>query len=216
MQFAVPLREPNSAAQPLITRTVEEKPEEPFELPWTRPAARVIGPQAQSPLSFSGKEGHGNDKSDQDEWIPETDAEEPGEEMKEERGEEARFEGTTGRNVRPFPIFTVLASKKAEGDQKKKRAAVRKGIPGIKKRRGGKSADQEDMPPTPWGCEWVKANDGWSLWRVWWVRDVTGEKVKMSRYAGTLSYPAWHVMKEYDDEKFISIIGQRIRRYGKR
>ncbi|MCI0660434.1 MAG: hypothetical protein L0220_05110 [Acidobacteria bacterium] len=200
MYFAAPVYEPNSAAQPLITRAVEEKSEEPFDLPWTRPEARVIGPQAQGPLSFSGKESH--DKTDEEEWVPETVA------------EEARLEGTKDSDVMLFPDLSV--SENQDEGQKKKRLAVRQGIPGIKRGRGGKSADP-DMPPTPWGCEWIKTSNGWNLWRVWWVRDkVTGEKIKMSRYAGALSYPAWHVMKEYDDEKFISIIGQRVRRYSKR
>lgn|GEM_PF-5959667 len=203
MQFAAPVYKPDSAAQPLITRTVEdleEISEEPFDLSWTKPAARVTGPQAQGPLSFSGKDSR--DQTDEEKLAPETDA------------EEARLEGTNDSDRMLFPALSVLENQ-AEG-QKKKRVAVRQGIPGIKRRRGGKSADP-DMPPTPWGCEWVKTSNGWNLWRVWWVRDkVTGEKIKISRYAGALSYPAWHVMKEYDDEKFISIIGQRVRRYSKR
>jgi hypothetical protein len=206
MYFAAPVHEPDSAAQPLITRPVEEMPEEPFELSWTRPAARVIGPQAQGPLSFPGKESPGNDNTEdnteEEEWIPETVA------------EEARLEGTDGGNVRQFPLLAGLPDQ--DEGEKKKRAVARQGIPGIKRRRGGESVDP-DMPPTPWGCEWIKTSNGWNLWKIWWVRDkVTGEKIKMSRYAGALSYPAWHVMKDYDDEKFISIIGQRIRRYGKR
>jgi len=200
MYFAAPVHEPDSAAQPLITRPVEEMPEEPFELSWGRPAARVIGPQAQGPLSFTGKEPTGDDKLDEEE-SPETVA------------EEEKIEGTDGQEIL-FPLLTGLADQAER--HKKKRVAVRQGIPGIKRRRGGQSADP-DMPPTPWGCEWIKTSSGWNLWRIWWVRDkLTGEKIKMSRYAGALSYPAWHVMKEYDDEKFISIIGQRVRRYGKR
>jgi hypothetical protein len=196
MQFAAPVREPDSAAQPLITRPVEEMPVEQLELPWTKPAARVIGPQAQVPLSFIGKESSANDKTEQitelEDWTPETVVEETG------------LEGGSDQNIMP------ALTKRDEGQ--KKRVRVRQGIPGIKRRRGGGSADQ-DMPPTPWGCEWIRTSNGWNLWRVWWVRDkLTGEKVKMSRYAGALSFPAWHVMKDYDDEKFISIIGQRIRK----
>jgi hypothetical protein len=197
MYFSAPVHEPDSAAEPLITRTGEEMPEEPFESSWTRPAARVVGPQAQGSLSFAAKESTEDDKTDEEEWTADTVVE----------------EDTEDRNIELFPDLTGLSN---QDESRKKRVAARQGIPGIKRRRGGKSADP-DMPPTPWGCEWVKTSNGWNLWRYWWVRDkLTGEKIKMSRYAGALSFPAWHVMKEYDDEKFISIIGQRIRRYGKR
>lgn len=73
------------------------------------------------------------------------------------------------------------------------------------------------MPPTPWGCEWRRSDDGWNLWRCWSEKDgQLSRRVKKSRYAGYLSNEAWAVLKDYDYETFLSIIGQRLRRYGKR
>lgn len=72
-------------------------------------------------------------------------------------------------------------------------------------------------PPTPWGCEWRPDQEGWGLWRCWSEKDaLTGSKIRKSRYAGHLSAGAWEVMREYDYETFLSIIGQRFRRHGKR
>ncbi len=73
------------------------------------------------------------------------------------------------------------------------------------------------MPPTPWGCEWSRSDDGWNLWRNRWEKDSdTGKRNKKSRYAGSLSRDAWDVMKDYDDETVISIIGQQLRRHSQR
>lgn len=85
---------------------------------------------------------------------------------------------------------------------------------GLKKSRGkGPAAG----PPTPWGCEWRRDDQGWNLWRCWTERDeATGKRVPRSRYAGYLSHEAWEVLKGYDYEAFLSIIGQRFRRHGKR
>jgi hypothetical protein len=89
-------------------------------------------------------------------------------------------------------------------------------VRGIKKRKKGKKGE-EDGPPTPRGCQWLKTDNGWNLWRYWTERDpLTGEKIRKTRYAGFLSQEAWEIMKDYDYETFISIIGQRLRRYGQR
>jgi hypothetical protein len=74
-----------------------------------------------------------------------------------------------------------------------------------------------DMPPTPRGCEWRRSDDGLNLWRCWtdWDDDKT-KRIKKSRYAGHLSDDAWRIMKEYDHEAFISIVGERLRRHSGR
>jgi hypothetical protein len=74
-----------------------------------------------------------------------------------------------------------------------------------------------DWPPTPRGCEWRRSDDGLNLWRCWtdWDDDKT-KRIKKSRYAGHLSDDAWRIMKEYDHEAFISIVGERLRRHSGR
>ena len=74
-----------------------------------------------------------------------------------------------------------------------------------------------DWPPTPRGCEWRRSDDGLNLWRCWtdWDEDKT-KRIKKSRYAGHLSDEAWRIMKEYDHEAFISIVGERLRRHSGR
>jgi hypothetical protein len=76
---------------------------------------------------------------------------------------------------------------------------------------------EQDLPPTPRGCEWRRSDDGLNLWRCWteWDADKT-QRIKKSRYAGTLSHDAWQIMKEYDHEAFISTVGERLRRHGGR
>ena len=79
----------------------------------------------------------------------------------------------------------------------------------------GVGADQS--PPTPWGCEWRRADNGWNLWRCWSERESPdAPRVRRSRYAGFLSHDGWEVLKGYDYETFLAILGQRLRRYGKR
>jgi hypothetical protein len=75
----------------------------------------------------------------------------------------------------------------------------------------------QDWPPAPRGCEWRRSDDGLNLWRCWtdWDDDKT-RKIRKSRYAGHLSDDAWRIMKEYDHEAFISIVGERLRRHGGR
>jgi hypothetical protein len=135
------------------------------------------------------------------------------------------LEGTSGQTWMPF--MPVVQNGMESGVAENSNGSGRKNglrtkgsqitTPGIKKRKIGKNGD-DDMPPTPWGCEWVKTDDGWSLWRYRWDKDgSTGERIKIKRYAGSLSHEAWRVLKEaYDSETFISIIGRRARRYGKR
>jgi hypothetical protein len=87
--------------------------------------------------------------------------------------------------------------------------------PGLKKL--NKKQRALDFPPTPRGCEWRRSDDGLNLWRRWteWDDDKT-KKIKKSRYAGHLSDDAWRIMKEYDHEAFISIVGERLRRHSGR
>lgn len=136
----------------------------------------------------------------------------------------ARYDGTNGRphlsvisdldssgNASNYTGFDRALSRtgKEPGKQKQNKT-------GLKKNKKTGSGLQE-MPPTPFGCEWKEADDGWNLWRYWSEKDAqSGLRIKKSRYAGTLSNEAWHVMKDYDYETFISVIGQRLRRYGKR
>lgn len=85
------------------------------------------------------------------------------------------------------------------------------------KRRSLKKALKLDMPPTPVGCEWRETDGGWNLFRCWSERDeVLGGRYKKERYVGFLGKEAWQVMKQYDYETFISIIGQRFRRHSGR
>jgi hypothetical protein len=89
------------------------------------------------------------------------------------------------------------------------------------RRRGLKKLNSKqialDWPPAPRGCEWRRSDDGLNLWRCWtdWDDD-KAKKIKKSRYAGHLSDDAWRIMKEYDHEAFISIVGERLRRHGGR
>lgn len=128
---------------------------------------------------------------------------------------EARYDGTNGR-----PALSLVREGPRKG-RPQPTAGVRKSAPGgrtagLKKPRKG-SSGASDLPPTPWGCEWKRVDDGWNLWRYWSEKeDSTGRRIKKSRYAGTLSHEAWQVMKDYDYETFISVVGQRLRRYGKR
>jgi hypothetical protein len=74
-----------------------------------------------------------------------------------------------------------------------------------------------DLPPTPRGCEWRRSDEGLNLWHCWtdWNDDKT-QRIKKSRYAGHLSDDAWRIMKEYDHEAFISIVGEQLRRHSGR
>jgi len=87
--------------------------------------------------------------------------------------------------------------------------------PGLKKLT--KKQIAMDWPPAPRGCEWRRSDEGLNLWRCWteWDRD-KNKRIKKSRYAGHLSDDAWRIMKEYDHEAFISIVGERLSRHGGR
>jgi hypothetical protein len=153
---------------------------------------------------------------------PEDGAEEEGEEKEgseEKKSEnlriETKYEGTNGQPVVSLAPYIQSAKASVKGQAAKEREGARAN-PGIKKRRSRKSGE-EDMPPTPLGCEWLRTDDGWNLWRYWSEKDgMTGKRIKKGRYAGYLSNNAWQVMKGYDYETFVSIIGQRLRRYGQR
>jgi hypothetical protein len=163
-------------------------------------------------LSRAGDGGEREEKEEKE------DSEKQGKKKEvEELQIEPRFEGTNGQPVVSLAPYIKGAKGSSKGPVRREKSGERKIInPGLKRRRSGK-VGEEDMPPTPWGCEWLKTDDGWNLWRYWSEKDpVTGERIKKSRYAGNLSHDAWQVMKGYDYETFISIIGQRFRRYGQR
>jgi hypothetical protein len=87
--------------------------------------------------------------------------------------------------------------------------------PGLKKLT--KKQVAMDWPPAPRGCEWRRSDEGLNLWRCWteWDGD-KNKRIKKSRYVGHLSDDAWRIMKEYDHEAFISIVGERLSRHGGR
>lgn len=97
------------------------------------------------------------------------------------------------------------------------KSRTKSNLPNGLKKSSLKKSKALDMPPTPLGCEWREAEGGWSLWRCWWEKDeVMGGRYKKDRYVGYLSREAWQVMKDYDYETFISVIGQRFRRHSGR
>ena len=138
-------------------------------------------------------------------------------------------EGSTGATIQPVRRAAVTpatssASSRFDsfkprgigGEVRKKKSKPRAKSNGLKKSSLKKSKEL-DMPPTPLGCEWRDADNGWSLWRCWSERDnVVGGRYKKERYAGYLSREAWGVMKQYDYETFIAVIGRRFRRHGGR
>jgi hypothetical protein len=135
----------------------------------------------------------------------------------EEEDEEAEFETLAARvNDRPGrPAFTPAA---VPPRSLPTLAPVRQTLstataPGMKRRTPKQI--REDMPPTPRGCEWRRADEGWNLWRYWAEPDESGDKIKKTRYTGHLSHDAWQIMKEYNHEAFLSIVGQRLRRHGR-
>lgn len=127
---------------------------------------------------------------------------------------EARMDARGSRT----PFLTVVEN--GAGESKAKPASPKNGriAPrgrGLKKLNSKQIA--LDWPPTPRGCEWRRSDDGLNLWRCWtdWDDDKT-KRIKKSRYAGHLSDDGWRIMKEYDHEAFISIVGERLRRHGGR
>lgn len=106
--------------------------------------------------------------------------------------------------------------KKNLSNKTNKKSKPKTASSGLKKR-SLKKAKELDMPPTPTGCEWRETEGGWNLFRCWSERDeVLGGRYKKERYVGFLGKDAWQVLKQYDYETFISIIGQRFRRHGGR
>jgi len=153
-----------------------------------------------------------------EEWDDELDA-------NEDALDGGRTNGTATRRVGVPNVFPASSSSNRFGpfsapetrtEVRKKSSKPRAKSNGLK--RGSlKKSKELDMPPTPLGCEWRDADGGWSLWRCWSERDeVIGGKYKKERYAGYLSREAWGVMKEYDYETFIAVIGRRFRRHGGR
>jgi hypothetical protein len=138
---------------------------------------------------------------------------------------EARLEGTHGRNVAPFTPFPGKSGNALRGvpSQGKNDSSfggrqhitpTGRSAPGIKRRTLKQIRD--DMPPTPRGCEWRRSDEGWNLWRYWSEQDEAGKRrIKKTRYTGHLSHDAWQIMKEYNHEAFLSIVGQRLRRHGR-
>ena len=110
---------------------------------------------------------------------------------------------------------------KTEDRESNKRRAPRSPIRSESRRPGLKKLTKKqiamDWPPAPRGCEWRRSDEGLNLWRCWteWDGD-KNKRIKKSRYAGHLSDDAWRIMKEYDHEAFISIVGERLRRHGGR
>jgi len=160
-------------------------------------------------------------------WEDEEEPEGDYEEYEDEEWDEDEFyasedaigaEGASGAATRPVgaPSISRAASSTSPPKVRKKKSKPRAKSNGLKKGSLKKSKEL-DMPPTPLGCEWREADGGWSLWRCWSERDeVIGGRYKKERYAGYLSREAWRVMKEYDYETFIAVIGRRFRRHGGR
>jgi hypothetical protein len=125
----------------------------------------------------------------------------------------------------------LTAAEKDGGESKARSASLKSGrkqtsgnsasTHGKPRRSGLKKLNKKqitlDWPPAPRGCEWRRSADGLNLWRCWtdWDDDKT-RRIKKSRYAGHLSDDAWRIMKEYDHEAFISIVGEQLRRHSGR
>jgi hypothetical protein len=134
-----------------------------------------------------------------------------------EQRSEARVDG--GGSKAPFmeAVESSGSGSLAQSAIRNPQSAIRSKSrrPGLKKLT--KKQVAMDWPPAPRGCEWRRSDEGLNLWRCWTEWD--GEKnrrIKKSRYAGHLSDDAWRIMKEYDHEAFISIVGERLRRHGGR
>jgi hypothetical protein len=127
---------------------------------------------------------------------------------------EARLDDRSSR----APYLSVVEN--GDGESKGRSSSLK--YRGVEpRRRGLKKLNSRqialDWPPAPRGCEWRRSDDGLNLWRCWtdWDDDKT-KRIKKSRYAGHLSDDAWRIMKEYDHEAFISIVGERLRRHSGR
>lgn len=138
---------------------------------------------------------------------------------------DARLEGTHGRMIAPFApgrggVGRVHLPGRTKGESVGKAAAkqrrARVPAPAAGTRRRTARQLRQDMPPIPRGCEWRRGEEGWSLWRTWreWDENRT-TRVRKARYAGHLSDDAWRILKEYDHETFLSVLGERFRRHGR-
>lgn len=167
-----------------------------------------------SPVAVRG--GYSGDKDRSENWLD---------------SREARLDSGDSR----APFMAVVESddgkleirdpQNGEGAEMAERAEERSATPesqsAIRSRPGLKKLNKKqkalDFPPTPRGCKWRRSDNGLNLWRCWteWDEDKT-KKIKKSRYAGHLSDDAWRIMKEYDHEAFISVVGERLRRHSGR
>ncbi len=185
-----------------------------------------LRPEVSVPVIASGA-GHSLPEEGDEEWNDEIDEVEP-EEAEESFEDELwdddvldvedahRATATAIRASGAASGYKSLGPRKSIAKLQKKDSKPRAKSTGLKKGSLKKSKEL-DVPPTPLGCEWRDAEDGWSLWRCWSERDeVIGGKYKKERYAGYLSRGAWGVMKQYDYETFIAVIGRRFRRHSGR
>ncbi len=137
---------------------------------------------------------------------------------------EAKLEARMDNGGSRAPFLPFLAVVENGDGESKAQSAIRyplSAIRGEPHRPGLKKLNKKqitlDWPPTPRGCEWRRSDNGLNLWRCWteWDDNKT-QKIRKSRYAGHLSDDAWRIMKEYDHETFISIVGERLRRHSGR
>jgi hypothetical protein len=200
--------------------------------------APVIGPvveEADFTVSVRASDPNGEDLDDH--WPEDL----PGDSLGSASEIEARLEARVDGGGSKAPFMAVIGSGDGEPNAKEKEAETNHGLKsretmGLKKsvppkkqsaiqgksrRPGLKKLNKKqislDWPPTPRGCEWRRSDAGLNLWRCWteWDDD-KGKRIKKSRYAGHLSDDAWRIMKEYDHEAFISIVGERLRRHSGR
>ena len=131
------------------------------------------------------------------------------------RGSRAPFLAVVENGDGKLEIHNLQNAEHAELAEHVEKQSAISSRPGLKKL--NKKQRLRDFPPTPRGCEWRRSDDGLNLWRCWteWDNDKT-QKIKKSRYAGHLSDDAWRIMKEYDHEAFISVVGERLRRHSGR
>ena len=143
--------------------------------------------------------------------------------VRRSRSVEIRSRGTLGRSYFAVAPATALRGggegpvrEGADPSARKTRLGHRDGLR-VPPRRSTQGIGADQPPPTPWGCEWRRVDDGWNLWRCWSERETPDSpRVRRSRYAGFLSHDGWEVLKGYDYETFLAILGQRLRRYSKR
>ena len=163
--------------------------------------AKVDGGGSRAPFQVAVESGYGESNANEKEAGTDHDPKLKGANGRTEKGESHR------------PGLKELNRTAIRNPQSAIHSESRR--PGLKK--PTKKQISMDWPPTPRGCEWRRSDDGLNLWLCWteWD-DGKGKRIKKSRYAGHLSDDAWRIMKEYDHEAFISIVGERLRRHGGR